>query len=86
MPLSWEKLDDYCLHSADGRYWLAATYDATHVVYFASVLEKTMTNGKTRHGYRILKTARAPIDDREARDAAISELRTLCAEDDARGR
>lgn len=86
MPLSWEKLDDYCLHSADGRYWLAATYDATHVVYFASVLEKTMTNGKTRHGYRILKTARALIDDREARDAAISELRAVCAEDHAGGR
>jgi len=86
MPLSWEKLDDYCLHSADGRYWLAATYDATHVVYFASVLEKTMTNGKTRSAYRILKTARAPIDDREARDTAISELRAVCAEDDARGR
>lgn len=86
MPLSWEKLDDYCLHTADGRYWLAATYDATHVVYFATVVEKTIVNGKQRLAHRILKTARALIDDREARDTAISELRAVCAEDHAGGR
>ena len=82
MPLSWEKLDDYCLHSADGRYWLAATYDAEGVVYLVTRLDRIGGHAN----YVVLGRRRAPIDDREARDTAISELRAVCAEDDARGR
>lgn len=82
MPLSWEKLDDYCLHTADGRYWLAATYDDEAVVYLATRLDRI----DRRANYVVLGRRRAPIGDREARDAAISELRTLCAEDHAGGR
>lgn len=82
MALSWQKLDDYCLHSADGRYWLAATYDDEAVVYLATRLDRI----DRRANYVVLGRRRAPIDDREARDTAISELRAVCAEDDARGR
>lgn len=84
MPLSWEKLDDYCLHTADGRYWLAATYDAEAVVYVATRMDRGGASGSMK--YTVLDRRRALIADREARDTAISELRAVCAEDHAGGR
>jgi hypothetical protein len=84
MPLTWERHDDYSQHTADGRDWLAATYDDEVVVYVATRMDRGGARGGMK--YTVLDRRRALIDDRHGRDTAISELRAVCAEDHAGGR
>lgn len=79
--MNWIRGDEYHLRTDDGRYTIAATFDATHVVYMAYRIDSVQVGRHYEKRPDRLGLRRAAIEDRAGRNAAVREMQAICETD-----